>query len=83
MITPYWGIGRRKNERWTDAGDSCLGTERTHSTGLARASWVPGNLEKKGNCGVDASTPRPGVNAWPRIRRLRQCSPILETQPSG
>ena len=38
MTTPYWGIGRRKNERGTDTGDSGLGTERTHSTGLAGAS---------------------------------------------
>ena len=58
-------------------GDSGLGTERTHSTGLAGESWVPGNLEKKGSCGVDASTARPGVNDWPRIRRWRQCSPIV------
>ena len=78
-----WGIGRRKNEWCTDTGDSGFGMERTHSTGLARASWVPGNLEKRGNCGVDASKPRPGVNDWARIRRLRPCSPILETQPSG
>ena len=83
MTTPYWEIGRRKNERWTDTGDSGLGRERTHSTGLATASWVPGNLERKGNCGVNASTPRPGVNDWPRNSTAEQCSPILETQPSG
>ena len=32
-------------------GDSGLGTERTHRTGLARASWVPDNLRAKGDCG--------------------------------
>ena len=85
MTTPYThcGIVRRKSERWTDTGDSGLGKERTNRTGLARESWVPDNLEKKENCGVDASTPRPGANDWPRIRRLRQCAPILETQLSG
>ena len=37
-------------------------------------------MRAKGDFGVDASTPRAGVNDWPRMRRLGLSSPILEMQ---
>ena len=59
-----------------------MGTERTHGTGLAMESWFPENLRAKRDFGVDASTPRPGINDWPRMRHLGQYSPIPEMQSS-
>ena len=41
--------------------DSGFGMGRTYGTGLARESGVPDALRMRGDCGVDVSTPRPGV----------------------
>ena len=58
--SPYWETGMRKSGCLADTRDSGIGTGRTHVKSL-----VLDSMHAKGNFGVDASTPRTGVNDWP------------------
>ena len=73
---------RNQDRRLPEVKDSGIDTGGTYGPGMTRVSWVPEDRQFLRSRGVDASTPMPGGKDSTHERRVGQCSPIMEGQPS-